>query len=403
MGSATSLYWSIISSELIPKRVFAEAVALGLTAGRTVERKRKPRRFLSSSRNKPEASVCVWLGKPSHKERYGVFLYINIFSNRAIVSIPASTIGGNYQVYDLRLGPDENICVPVMVLSNNNRRDGRMADWPLWRKAASKARRFVRFAPKERRLRYLTESLRYLMTKYEIERLLVTLPRSGYNYLKTVLNVAKDRSNGGSGDYWYEDRVWKCAIELFTEFDFRTATKATFGELTGQEAIYHTHRFRRLFLYDELKSLDKVILIRNPLDQLESVLHKRGYGPETVDEFFSSGLVENTITFLNGWGRHQERHGDLLVVRYEEIMSEPSAGFQHLNEYWSLGLNTVSIHEAIDSCTKEAMFEKIPAGRREGNERVSRREERVIEGSVRLRLEKYLEANLEYRFGYDFG
>ena len=108
--------------------------------------------------------------------------------------------------------------------------------------------------------------------------------------------------------------------------------------------------------------------------------------------------------FLNSWGNYVEKKpSKVLVVRYEDLVSQPLSELRRVNLFWSLGLSDKSLNSATQFASKEVMATRDDPARPSGAVQMRSEECRSLFKIQDQSLFKYLcSEHLDYSFGYDY-
>lgn len=254
-------------------------------------------------------------------------------------------------------------------------------------------------------IREALECVRFYFTAYGVRRALATLPRSGVNYMLLVFNIALDIAQGGTGDYYYQQKDWKSNYNIQASFDWRTPVKRLRSGDTyfRNPIIFHTN-----VPYHQIENLQKanmrtVVVVRNLFNQLESRLFHMGYNASNQDEFLRAGYVDLSIGFFNSWGKFLQNH-DAFLVKYEDIIQDPYEAIKNILHFWEgFDLPESSIRIAIARCSKEEMIKRIPKEVLLENPRVSVRKQKGVFSTTSIKFIKdKIKKNLRYHLGYDY-
>lgn len=239
---------------------------------------------------------------------------------------------------------------------------------------------------------------------------LATLPRSGSNWLILQLSIAKDLSRGGSGDFSYISDAtpagggkwepltvvgWDATPALLALQLRRCPTAEVL------EGALMTSHFPADSPIVRPLDLPSVVLIRNPVAQLDSVFRMIGEWPVMNRPGYFERLTDSTIRFFNTWGAAIERNGDTHhpVIRYETLAEDTASIMARLSDRFGLGLTSASIEVAVEATSRDRLLERQTADR---DWRVSRPDDTsMIPDEWWDRCVRRLEAGLTHRFGYE--
>jgi len=112
------------------------------------------------------------------------------------------------------------------------------------------------------------------------------------------------------------------------------------------------------------------------------------------------------MRFCNSWGRIAQRFPKgTLIVKYEELRSEPLATLRGINDYWALDLDDTTLRYAIDESSKEKMALKKDPDTPFGVTVVRNNKQSFMEwyDKEQTAYFNYVCDNfLKYDFGYDY-
>ncbi len=256
----------------------------------------------------------------------------------------------------------------------------------------------------------LFECARFLVSLYKCDKTIISIERSGWNYLMLVINIAYDiGALGGNGEYIFFDHSWKPNVFLQAPFSYRTPlSREQRGKLKSKKhyTLYHAHALpdANMPMRIHLKKMQGVLLIRNIFDQALSSLFFHGYTISQQKEFVSSEHVDRTILYYNEWWKFIENNNNFVAVKYEDLIEDSFHTIKAVSEHLDIGLTDVAITKALALTTKEEMFTRMTAEELENSERVNKRP-----GSIKFSAESLsilydrIKKEVHYNFGYDFG
>lgn len=161
-----------------------------------------------------------------------------------------------------------------------------------------------------------------------------------------------------------------------------------------------------------------VILVRDIRAMLVS--HYEKYRPEYDCEFslYLRGDATNQrfdsdiwwcMRFQNAWGRIIAKYPDeFIVIKYEDMVTDPLAQLQIINTFLKLNLSTESLFYGVQESTKEKMSVKPKkAARKVENKRIavrmnSKPNETLFTREDELFFKQTRKTYLKYDFGYDY-
>ncbi len=245
----------------------------------------------------------------------------------------------------------------------------------------------------------------FVITAFGKRNLMTSLPRSGTNYTKVLINVAYDLSKNGDGNYYYNNGQWQPKYWLFQDFDWRAASCKDLILTSKAPIIYHTHHLCNNIVSLQKRNMKTVILVRNLYDQLPSRLIQTKFGIDRQDEFINSQYFCDPIKFLNSWGKYLKKSENCFVIKYESLLESPLETLRLLSNIWDLQIDDEYFIRSIELCKKDVMLSKVPEDNREKNERVSFRKYKFEEAFTRRnrqKINKIIISKLRYDFGYKY-
>ncbi|MDP6543324.1 MAG: sulfotransferase domain-containing protein [Phycisphaerae bacterium] len=252
--------------------------------------------------------------------------------------------------------------------------------------------------------------MRFLVSIYHCDKTIISIERSGWNYLMLVINIAYDiEALGGDGEYTFFDHSWKPNVFLQAPFSYRTPLSREQREKMKSKkhyTLYHLHALpnTNMPMKLHLKKMQGVLLIRNIFDQALSSLFYHGYAISQQKEFVSGTRVDHTIRYYNEWGKFFEKNSGFVAVKYEELIEDAFHTIKTVSEHLDIGLTDSSIIRALALSTKEEMFKRMTSEELKDSERVNKRPDSVRFSAESLStLYDRIKKEVRYDFGYDFG
>jgi len=255
----------------------------------------------------------------------------------------------------------------------------------------------------------LFECVRFLLSIYNCDKTIISIERSGWNYLMLVINIAYDiEALGGNGEYIFFDHSWKPNVFLQAPFSYRTPLSREQREKMKSKkhyTLYHLHALpnSNMPMRLHLKTMQGVLLIRNIFDQALSSLFYHGYAISHQKEFVSGKHVDNTIRYYNEWGRFFEKNSKFVAIKYEDLIEDPFHTIKTVSKHLDIGLTDMSITKALALSTKEEMFKRMTTEELRNSERVNKRPSSIKFSAESLSiLYDRIKKEVHYDFGYEF-
>lgn len=163
---------------------------------------------------------------------------------------------------------------------------------------------------------------------------LISFPRSGRTWLRTMMGTA-----------------------LCKHFELAIATPEKIADLWKSQpdipVIRLSHPDIRLPHPHKFTHKKVILLVRNPLDIGVSHYHYRQREEELVNRVSRS--VHEVVTSYNKWASFMVDHSSCLVVKYEDLLTQPKTCLQDIFRFIDLPQicegNTVS--ETVEACSFE--------------------------------------------------
>jgi hypothetical protein len=184
-------------------------------------------------------------------------------------------------------------------------------------------------------------------TVYPDDTILVSYPRSGNTWLRFILAALLQ-----------PDRVQ----------DFRTISASVPDIYRVSDRVLRRRSHPRVVKSHEPfdpRYGRTIYLVRDPRDVAASyyhyLAHFRPERPDTGFEEFVEGFIAGNVPFgswnehVAGWLSHRGNDKDFLVVRYEDIHSDPPAWAKRVAAFVGLAPN----HDRIDSAVRQASFDEM--------------------------------------------
>lgn len=245
-----------------------------------------------------------------------------------------------------------------------------------------------------------------------IRNLYATLTRSGSHWSILGLTIAKDLADGGDGEYWLSNEIWRLKYGVrYLKFDWRVPTGEIFDEKTWgvpvhNPMLFHSHHPYFRIRSSVLKKMKIVISLRSIHESMESKFFKLGKIPDQPDNedeenFRWIPLAEDAIEFYNSWGDVVRWHPNCRVYKYEDLLADPIDCHKEISDFWGLNIPRSCISDAFKAITKEKMKEKITASNNELQTRVSyRSKSSKISPQKKKKIDELIDRKLVYDFGY---
>lgn len=257
---------------------------------------------------------------------------------------------------------------------------------------------------------YLVKGIRVFRCSLKNKRYMSTLPRSGTNYIISLLTSASNIAAGGNGEYQYVNDAWVFGVQMVYPSVFHNFVEVLKKDVPISPNFFmfahHPVQKTNMFSVDSMKV---VFTIRNIYDQLESWLLHTFNEPSAQDQFIRQGYVERTINHLNYWGDFISRpdktaEKDYVCIRYEDLIAEPLANLKRVVKLWALDIDDSILEKAIELCSREKMISKIPSSQFSSNKRVVVRDDRgkLFSEENNSYINRAIRENLRYNFGYHY-
>ena len=252
--------------------------------------------------------------------------------------------------------------------------------------------------------------------------LYVTMNRCGTSWFQTCLQSAIDIARGGDGAYAYSNGLFFPTKGMpYRKLDWRfplgtldTAIHREDGPTFGEQFYWHSHNPFSVLRNARLKKMRIVVQVRNILESLESEYFKAKGDPreqlseEELLDFDWEKYLAQKIAFYNSWGEVLTWHGNILLLRYEEMKHSPVDTLREMMEFWGFDIPRESCEEGVRLASKEAMREHLPKDEWDANPRVSFRGENfrgILPKALHARIidiiKQDLLYDLEYQYEYD--
>lgn len=239
-------------------------------------------------------------------------------------------------------------------------------------------------------------------------RFLSTLPRSGTNYISSLISSAVDLAHGGDGDYFYENDEWVFPNVIGFPCVWHNYVECVDSAGPGDELVYfHAHHPVQQQNMINLRSAKTIFTVRDIHNQLESWLFHNFQSQSRQDHFIQTGHVEKTIEYFNYWGAFRDNNSkarQCLCVAYENLIDHPLDVLSEIVTFWQLDIPADILETAVGLCSRERMKSKIPENVIDNNRRVSVRTNRedVFTEHNRHYIENAIASKLQYDFGYKY-
>lgn len=198
--------------------------------------------------------------------------------------------------------------------------------------------------------------------------------RSGYNYLKTVVNLSYHLDNNHPIDYYYlrlpyqnnGKWVYKSG-DLFREIPFQRTE--FYGSKIEKKPIYHSHQSPHHTggsFNEEFKNPDdfKISYLLRDFSNLYKSLNRWSDNLEIA--------LRNVLLDLKYWNDYySDNPNRVYLINYSDILNNPEEKIYNLMKYWGYGIKKSSIQKILPFTTKEYMFKIIPSIYIKDNKRVT--------------------------------
>jgi hypothetical protein len=243
-------------------------------------------------------------------------------------------------------------------------------------------------------------------------RYLATLPRSGTNWLSTMLDSAYNLELGLDGDFDYVRDYWPTGDPGWAPHGRRLVWPVAALSLTQAVQRYGDRDVPDLPVLGSHFPLTRgihpldvggrpVVLVRHPAPAIRSLVHMRGTDDPEAHERRALRLARDDVRFFAHWARaiDADRAGRILLVRYEDLTGDPAGELARVSDHWELGLSSGAVAGAVDLCSQAAMAAK--AGSDPANTRVRVAEPPPVDERLAERLDAILRDELCDPLGYD--
>jgi hypothetical protein len=270
------------------------------------------------------------------------------------------------------------------------------------------------------RLSQRLRCLKFYLDSGDVSRLHAALPRSGQSWAELSMTLALDLSEGGDGEYTYEDGIFFPSKGLaYRRFDWRVPlgdVKKMYAREQGPALgkIYYFHSRNAYFRIRSasLKKMRIVVQVRSILDSLESrfvkfsnASHLSDVSITDEDSFDWNAATSRSIEFYNSWGDVLGWHPSALLVRYEDLKREPVAGLREMLDFWGFNVRDEYIREALRRAERNEMLTHIPADQRDGNAEAGNRQATqrgILSVTRRRKIIEQLNSGLIHSLGYNY-
>lgn len=206
---------------------------------------------------------------------------------------------------------------------------------------------------------------------------LASYPKSGNTWMRSFLhnllrggptpvdiNSMTDFCLGESDAAWYAPRLSKPLQELTPEelAPLRPKVHTEFTGVFPDSVFVKTHNFLGESFGYPIHNMDvtagAIYILRNPLDVALSLTHHFGVTiDEAIDmladqETMAGGNEKHVFEYLSSWSFHvqswtQYPNPQLLVVRYEDLLTKPRKNFKQVANFLSLNPPAERLERAI--------------------------------------------------------
>jgi len=264
------------------------------------------------------------------------------------------------------------------------------------------------------------DCLKFYLHGGPVSRLHAALPRSGQSWAELAMTLALDLSEGGDGEYTYEDDIFFPSKGLaYRRLDWRvplgdveTMYQRAEGPTLGKMYYYHSRNAYFRIRSAQLKKMQIVVQVRSILDSLESRFVKFSNASHLADvsiadeeSFDWDSATSRAVEFCNSWGDALRWHPSIFLVRYEELKREPVAGLREILNFWGFDIADDYICEGLRRTERNEMLKRIPAELRDRNSEAGNRDagqRGILSATRRKKIIDCLNSNLIHPLGYNY-
>jgi hypothetical protein len=189
--------------------------------------------------------------------------------------------------------------------------------------------------------------------------MLATLPRSGFNWFKLMLNVAYDLSQGGDGDYHYKANSWVTKYQL-------NPNQVT-EEIPDKPYYFHTHGNYEGLEFKNKDKMNIVVLAREIFPTLESTYKTGGYKYSNEKDFMNADDIDRRISFFNSWGARDNYE----FIYYNDMVKNPLDAIERACNKWNFDIDSSHLKKSVELCNRKDMLAKVKKEDIYTNQRVS--------------------------------
>ena len=221
---------------------------------------------------------------------------------------------------------------------------------------------------------------------------LASYPKSGNTWVRSFLNSLLFNKNNEADSLSIALSANPFSFSIFSNLvsDIDNLGELSSNWILSQKIInqdnkikfFKTHhafcKFNNSFFTDGEVSLGTVHIVRDPRNVISSILYhfsKKNY--EEAREFLfderrvivkkfdpkDPNVNKNILTVLGSWKNHylswKEFKKNYLLIKYEDLLSNPQAEFHKLSEYLSKHLNVKFENDKINHAVKSNSFENL--------------------------------------------
>lgn len=176
--------------------------------------------------------------------------------------------------------------------------------------------------------------------------LIVAIPKSASTSLMITLSRLH---NIPSSQLFFKDQMPLANFPVLSDYhsDIRTLDKEQLAQLDSNTHIFKQHIAPTAEHLDALRSVPKVVLLRNPKDIISAyyraeskMIHdkrKEFEGKRTEEEWQIQaeeiGLINEVSSFHDGW---KSANGNQILIYYEDLIANPKEVINKIESYFGL-------------------------------------------------------------------
>jgi len=219
--------------------------------------------------------------------------------------------------------------------------------------------------------------------------LFATLPRSGYNWLMSLVTSTSAFMESGDGTVFIKNDKYTHHVKVFRSLDVDGFFEDSHCNL------FHTHMpFYRIKTFAKYRA-KKIVLVRDLFSQQISNYFHKGFGIGYADEYFESQQPMFAIDFMNSWGAFS-KDKDILLIRFEDLKEQTADTLKKVMGYVDLPFSEEAIHQAIEQ--NQSIVRQLGAG----SSRITSEKKSPFDRCSLQRLGYLISDKLRFDFGYDF-